>query len=824
MTRLKTRLGRIAFVATLTLSMATLAACDSAEERAEKHYQSGLALLEEGDFDRAMVEFRNVFELDQKHKDARLTVARMQLERGNIQSAYGNYLKLVEQYPDDIEGRIALSKLAFKVRNWQELERHVTRASEMVPEDMAVRSLRNTLTYFNANRDRDETAREAAVVEARELVLADASLQDARMIVIDDLLRKQDWPAALDEIDLALKADPDDLQLYLQRLGVLQQMGDIPALEAQLVALIDQFPENEDFKQNLIRLLIAQGKTDDAEAFLRSQVNAADSTIADNALLISFLERFKGRDVALEELNTMIADAGARDLADMQRLRGMRAVTNFSIGDRAGAIAELESVTEGAERTELVRDIEIDLAKMLFAEGNSVGARALVETVLTEDNTHPGAVKLKAGWLVNDDETADAILLLRDGLSSHPEDAQMMTLLAGAYEREGNRDLMVEMLSLAVEAANQAPDDSLRYANVLIQDNKLLEAESVLIDALRLQPQNLQLLYRLGQVYLQLEDWGRTDGIVAALEKLNDQRADAAAKELTVRKLAGQERSEELTALLESFANDPAIAKPAELALVRTYLTQDGPQKALDHLDTLIADSPEDETLQNVRAGLLAALNRADESEAIYRTLLETDPRRSQIWLSLYRLKRSQGETDAATAVLTEALAALPEDLNLLWAQAGELEAAGDIDGAIAIYEGMYERNSGAPVIANNLASLLATYRDDDASLERAYTISRRLRGTQVAPFQDTYGWIATRRGRAEEGLPYLESAAAALSTDPTVQYHLGVALAALGRSDEALAQLEKVTEILAAGKPNPDLAQKVADQIAQIEGTPKSE
>jgi len=53
----------------------TLAACQSAEERAEEHYQSALALLAEGDLARATVEFRNVFELDGLHVEARRTFA-----------------------------------------------------------------------------------------------------------------------------------------------------------------------------------------------------------------------------------------------------------------------------------------------------------------------------------------------------------------------------------------------------------------------------------------------------------------------------------------------------------------------------------------------------------------------------------------------------------------------------------------------------------------------------------------------------------------------------------------------------------------------------
>ena len=59
--------GFIFKTATALAVVATLAACEGSEERAERHFQSGLALLEEGDVERALIEFRNVFDLDGSH-------------------------------------------------------------------------------------------------------------------------------------------------------------------------------------------------------------------------------------------------------------------------------------------------------------------------------------------------------------------------------------------------------------------------------------------------------------------------------------------------------------------------------------------------------------------------------------------------------------------------------------------------------------------------------------------------------------------------------------------------------------------------------------
>jgi tetratricopeptide (TPR) repeat protein len=76
-----------------------LSACEDAADRAEAYYQSGLTLLAAGDTDRALIEFRNVFEHDGFHKEARKIYADTMHDLGRTDDAYGQYLRLIEQYP-----------------------------------------------------------------------------------------------------------------------------------------------------------------------------------------------------------------------------------------------------------------------------------------------------------------------------------------------------------------------------------------------------------------------------------------------------------------------------------------------------------------------------------------------------------------------------------------------------------------------------------------------------------------------------------------------------------------------------------------------------
>ena len=198
----------------LIVSVTVLVACDSSEERAEGHYQRGLELAAEGDIDRALVELRNVFKLNGQHRDARWTYAELTESRGDIREAFGQLLRLVEQYPEDAPARVALTRLALDSGNWSEVERHYDVAAQLSPDEPIIRSARLVLDYRTAIQDRNEEA----VVQVAEAaaVLKDEvpSLFHVRRLVIDHLMREQELEPALQEVDGALALREEDRELH----------------------------------------------------------------------------------------------------------------------------------------------------------------------------------------------------------------------------------------------------------------------------------------------------------------------------------------------------------------------------------------------------------------------------------------------------------------------------------------------------------------------------------------------------------------------------------------------------------------------------------
>jgi tetratricopeptide (TPR) repeat protein len=508
--------------------------------------------------------------------------------------------------------------------------------------------------------------------------------------------------------------------------------------------------------------------------------------------LIRFLLEVRGTEAARAELQFAVA-SGENPLAFQLVLASL----DFEAGDRQNAIASLEALVQNAENTPEVLDAKVVLARMQLATGNEVGARARVAEILATDDSHAEAIKLQAVWQIEGDQTDEAIAGLRLALDSAPEDAEAMTLMAQAYQRAGRTQLSKDFLALAVEASGNAPEETIRYAQVLIEEERYLPAEDILLPALRLDPKNLDLLILTGQLYLRMEDFGRAEQVARTLRGLETERATQAANAIEAERINRQSGAEEALSFLENLATSDDATLTSQITLARARLSTGDIEGAMEVIEKLREEKPDERSVIAIQAGIEAVRGNLDAAETLYGQLLAEDPGSSGgIWLALARLKTRQEDPEASRAVIEEGLSYLPDNPDLLWAKASYLEQDGRIREAVEIYETLYSANSGSVIVANNLASLLGTYMDDEASLERAWAVARRFRDVQIPAMQDTFGWILHRRGSSEEALPYLEAAAAGLPSDPIVQYHLAEIYAALQLKENALQQYQKAVSV----------------------------
>jgi tetratricopeptide (TPR) repeat protein len=796
------RLPRYSFPAVLALvATLSLAGCESAEEKAERYYLSGMELLVAGDEERALVEFRNVFKYNGFHKEARKVYADTVLKQGKVQEAYSQYLRLIEQYPDTPEVRLTLAELAIARGDWEEAERHGKEAVRLAPDAPGVPAVALALAYRKAVLDRDEAARATLAEDARTILAKTPDSRIALRILIDQLASGPDPLVAIPEIDRALALEPEALELYVAKLRILAESGDSGGTGALLKTMVERFPDNMEARSALIAWYMAEGDIDGAEAFMRQLAGDPTGPVEGHVAVIQLLKATRGIEATQAELDRLIQANDGTANADLYR--ALDATIDFEAGKQDEAIAAIEAVLKAADASDQTRKIKVMLAKMLEATGNSVGARSRIEEVLAEDATNVEALKMRASWLIQEDRPGEAIVDLRAALGQAPRDASILTLMAAAHERDGSLELAGERLALAVEVSGSAPEESMRYAQFLLRQDRVQAADTVLTDARRVSPAHVGVLAMLADIALSTQDWSRAQEIADTLAKIGTPEAEGASKALKAALLLGQDRTEEGLAFLEEQVGKGNDDLAAIQMILQARIRSGKPEEARAYLDSELAKRPDDPGLLLLSAGLHALMGEVPQAEALFRALIAEDPAAELPARLLYGLLRSDGRAEEATEVLKAALAAQPDAASLRWIEAGELEQAGDIDGAIAVYEAMYAKDSGNVIIANNLASLITTHRDDPDSLARATAIVRRLKGTDVPAFQDTYGWIAHRNGNHEEALAYLEPAAAGLPNDPLAQFHLGMTYMAVGRVEDARRQLTRALE-LAGDSPLP--------------------
>lgn len=814
--------GRVLKPLLVGVALFGLVACEDSEERAERYYQSAVALAEADDIDRALVELRNVFDNDGTHKEARRLYADLLMERGQVGDAYSHYLRLIEQYPDTVEVRRILAEQALSRGDWEEVRRHGQAAIELAPDAPESRALEAALAYREAETDGDGPAQAAAAEKARALVEEHDELMIARRILIDWLVQNPDPSRALPQLDAAIAQDPDSRQLRMARLAILDGQGERDAVGAELKEMYELFPDDEQISDSLISWYLATGDVEGAEAFLRQEAGPVDGAPEGQLAVVDMLRLQRGAEAALDELERL-AEANAD--TDLGRLYATEAAalrfdTAESEAARQEVVARVQDIVAAAEGPERRADARMTLAQMQMSLGQTDKAMQLVDEVLEEDSRRVAALEMRARQNLRDGEAGAALSDLRLALDGAPRNAEILTLLAEAHRKSGNVELAGQRLAEAVEVSRNGVAESLNYARYLVERDRLSSAESVLRNAIDRAPAQLELRSMLGDILLRRGRFGELRTLANDLRQLESPEAARMARSLDAERLFRENRVDESLEVLEQQAGGEDVRNiTSRLQMISLQVRSNRFEAARETLADLATQSPDSGWVEVVEADILAAEGETAQAIEIYRGVIEDRPEALAVRERLLRLLRSEGRTEEADALLDESLEALPDARSLRLSNAQRLERKGAYQEAISVYEALYEADPDDMVVANNLASLLSTEGTGEAALDRAYRIAQRLDGSDQPALLDTLGWVQLQRGDVEQAVRNLEAAARGLPESPTVAFDLGMAYAEAGRPEDARAEIERGMEL--AGDADVPQRDRAAEVLRNLDGGP---
>lgn len=761
-----------------------LAACDSAEERVAEHYENGLELLEQGQPEKAVLEFRNALQIDEGFIPARMEFARVLLGQGDARGAFGNFQRVVELDPANAEAQIELARLLIGAGQFDKALTHADAAHKAAPNDPDALVVRAVAHYRLDHTDQ-------AVADAEQVLVLRPGDPQAELLLVDEKMAAGDVDAASALVDKALADNAADLPLNLMKLRILSAQGDNAAVGAHLERLVGLHPDNVSLHQLLARWYAGENRPDDVEHELRSILELGPDDMAAAQNLVRFLLQTRGKEAARAEILAEI-DAAKQRGADAFPFQAMLADFDTQLGQKDDARALLESVIADTTDPETANKARLKLARLALSENDTDRAGEFVDKVLADDAKNAEALAMRAAIRAEKGDLDAAVIDLRAALNENPENVALLRLAARVYELSGSPELAGSSLASAVRLSNADPDIVFAYLAFLQKTGQGSTMEAVLRDAVDRRPDSSQLLSALGSVYVEKQDWGAAGRIAEQLRPLD---ADAADR-LTAAVLIGRGRTEEAVALLDRVGQTADTGSMAS-TIVQVYVRSGQRTAARDFVDGLLAENPQNAEALRLDGALLQLDGEIDAARDAFGKAIAADPKNATGYLALAGLQRGAGDPQAAEATIAEGLAALPDNPLLLLDQADRLNRTGDYEGALAAFEKLFEMRPESVIAANNLASVLSEhFADDPARIARAAEVARRLAGVQSPQIQDTYGWIKYLEGKPDEALRSLIPAAESLPKNPWVRYHAGMAYAALDQKEEARGHLEAALEL----------------------------
>ncbi|MDE2408477.1 MAG: tetratricopeptide repeat protein [Xanthomonadaceae bacterium] len=368
------------------------------------------------------------------------------------------------------------------------------------------------------------------------------------------------------------------------------------------------------------------------------------------------------------------------------------------------------------------------------------------------------------------------------GRGALPNDFQAWLSFGGLAQRLEQPKLVDAVLQQVVTRFPAEPKVALLRAQLLREAGKLQEARAVLQPLEAQVRQSPSLRWALASEYAAQGDPGKAASLLAQGEQDDASYAQRAALLDMAKDKAGMAA---LYAEVKQGATEPSPSRRLLLGQLA---------EALEHYDDALgwyANVPGQQSQGVARmrtANVLHAMQRKpqafDTLHAVQADAALSEEDRRDGYLMEAELRQKDKDVSAERDAFARGLAALPDNLELLYARALMWERQDQIDKAEADLRRLLviapDNVAALNALGYTLADRTQRYREALELIDRA-----RVADPGNAAIIDSYGWVLFRLGKTRAALEQLRRAYAS-QKDPDIASHLGQVLWVLGQRDEA--------------------------------------
>ena len=486
---------------------------------------------------------------------------------------------------------------------------------------------------------------------------------------------------------------------------------------------------------------------------------------------------------------------------DQELIKLVLADRYISLGRRDDAEHELAG---------LIADMNSHKARQALAElkltaGQVAEVTPLIAAILEADEHDPVGLYLKGRIAFAESNLLEAASLLEEAIRRAPTMTAAhlhLGLVRWAQGRVGPaQDALQEATRL--DSANQPAH--LALARVFLAQDKPTEGEREAWRALQLNPSSLEAAVVYGDALILGKNWTKAEDTYGAIIRQLPDHPVGYVRMAALRKMQGQ------PAEAAKWFSQALAHAPDDLVILDNYLVALVESKQAQQADRVIGEylnkRPRDPNLWRLAGRLYVAQHKTEQAEKAFRKALALAPNLALAHYELGQLYVLENRPSAAQASFQTALDKEETNAGVHTALGTLLAGQGKAEAADAHYRRAFQLNPKNVVAANNLAASLSERRELDDALGYARD------ALNLAPsnpaIKDTVGWIYYKQGRFDKAYPFLAEASAALPQHPVVRYHYAVALARIGKQEEALSEL-KVALSLPGPFPEADRAARM--------------
>jgi tetratricopeptide (TPR) repeat protein len=494
-------------------------------QNAQAHHLLGSALAAEKKYDAALQEFSTVTKLEPTKASPYMEIGLVQIALQRWPDAEQSFKKAVELEPKTAQTYVDLANCYRAQKNTSEAEKVFQQGAQNVPGNIEI--------YLNwaATLASEGKATDA---EATLKVLRDQSPKsvDVANAIGDYYLQRNLVDQALGEYQRGLSIDPKNLPIQQKMEDIYLTTGKTESAAQIDAALITQAPNNSVNKINHSRLLMAQGKSQDAVTALQKAVaDAGDSNEAHYYLGMAYWRNGDTNQANSEFQNALRITPGLpivlRALAQLNfsrreysvaQIYAQELVQNDSTNPAnrllLGETLFQQGKNKDAEEQFLTAKqlapnnpgVHADLALLYRTEKKLPEAEKEYQTALQVAPQSPAVLDQYAGFLVSRGEQAKAVSTVQQFLGRNPKDASAHLILSGVQLQGKDYSAARSEAEQAIQLEPNSLPAYLQLGEVQRRQGDNDGAIQAYEKALTIQPKSAPVIAAIGNIYLSQND------------------------------------------------------------------------------------------------------------------------------------------------------------------------------------------------------------------------------------------------------------------------------------------------------------------------------